>query len=265
MRPRGRVFPPTWIVWIVVAVVSTGGIGLAIAGASPARASSDRPLMAGAAEPNSTFCEVLDPFLSTVPAAYYTNVTSLFATLCNQTGFDDLLTDWGSMHEFPSNNGSGTTWQASNFSLDWGEASGQAPSAYFTVNWVGWCSSASVGASNAYCGYEQYWTGYVSNTTLSGPTQEEYPLVTTGLRPLLGYPAGEILLLAGIAVAIGLGVVLVVRHRRRSHPPDPPTPSDPAGATGHSLDSDADRTTRASGTVDAGGANPGRGALDDRR
>jgi hypothetical protein len=254
------------ILAILVTASPVGSTGLREGSASHVQESEGSPALASVAKPNPSYCEILDPFLGTIPADFYTNVTSMFSQLCNQTSFDDLVAEWGSMYQYVPNNESGEMWAAANFTLDWGGSHERITTVFFDTDWVEECNNASVGPANEYCSYNEVWTGNLSGNTLSGPTVQEVPLlISQGPQTNSRLPSVDILLLSATAVATAavIGAALVVRHRSNSKTAVPPAAlvvQEPAKAA---LESDANGTTGGPSKIKAEGAAEGSDPLDD--
>jgi hypothetical protein len=236
---------------VVVSLMVVGSSALPVLGGQAVSLSQSGTPIAPAVAPqtpvpsNATDCGLLSPYYiqgttSSLgwPPSYAKDVEIMFAKLCNDTAFVDLLSEWGGWHWAPPVTANGTTtpgyWAPSNFTVQFGGSG--PPSAWgnwttFLVTWTSWESApANVSSPGTCppCEWQEYWVGSLPGTNYTGPNLTVHQLVSTGgsSPPGSSGPTGLFLLLSnawfvGILSAVVIAVAissLVVVRRRASRP-----------------------------------------------
>ncbi len=171
---------------------------------------------------NSTYCI---NFLGAPVGEMPEPITAQFySRLCVKPEFVSFVTSWGDLYTYYPNSSSTPAVGARNFSVALGYSDDKWTDDYFALSWVSGAGCTSLGAPTP-CSQQAIWIGNVTTGgNITGPTLRAYPLTSTGgglqsAQPW-GTPAEDALILVfGLAIAVTVIVLLVVRRSHRSKPP----------------------------------------------
>jgi hypothetical protein len=138
-----------------------------------------------------------------IPPSISSSVDKLFSGICNLPQFISLIQAWG----------------PENFTVQEDSAGGVYTAAVFVELWISQCTNSTYGPGITECSFEEYWTGYLSNDSDTGPFVLEGPVTVHGggpsapLSTVFGVGLGELTLVSLLFAAIIIGLYLVFGRR----------------------------------------------------
>jgi hypothetical protein len=189
------------------------GVAL-LQGSIPApRATSGDPTLTPAF--SSTPCGLLMSEYVGGGLQYSVNYTQMFREICRTTAFVTLVDGVAANGFFAI--GSGGTDEATLY-------------LFFYLDWTANCTNASYGPPTTECDFQATWTGYLSNNSVSGPLNQQFPDICTGcdaphIPPPYSGNVPWVPLVVVLVILVTAAALAAVIFRRLG----PPTPDPRAG------------------------------------